>query len=450
MSDFREREVSRRNLLSFGLSGRFKNSSSGEEPPIHDIIFERIGETLSIGALLYVAYRGSQDQLVTYKADSESRGQNMQRFPEKISSIDRLYQILTPVSEHTSRLFNSWRHAYEKTECNLVTHTSTDSKGNVTVDTTLECDTVWREPWQITLNGFNHNTIYSWNNFLSGFNGRVIETKNHLPQAFTLKEEGFVFYNKEAVDHGSQTILALLAYGAVGSAFSLYEELVSKLTGGEGNPLIKDNKYIKRRTLIKVAAAGLLATQIRRLQLAFVEDNQELLGQIQENTRNVLSQLDVAPEVNFQRYFLTNPPQLRDSLIDIRDRSTQVLNSYDGFLDFSWGGVKPDLIDAGRIAGDSIPVFDRYFSYDTSRGIYIIPEDLTEATKYLWGTKQITDFVSSKSSFINTRHLRDAFFMLLGLTGTAALTETIFIPASEKVLEAISNKGNISEQTNTL
>lgn len=443
LGDLKSKIFSRREFLR-GPFGHFRQDHDPEDPKTHshNKLVEGIGETLSLAGILYVAWRGSQDQLITYQVDSESRFKNLPQFPETAASWEQFNQAVTPVNEQLDNLDRIWTGAYEDTVCNPVANVSMDDNGDLTTTTTLKCDTEWNEPLQLTSRGFNHSRIDNWKNSLGNFQNRVTDGKSQSPLAFDLSDNGSsLFYKEKAADTGGQIVLAGLAYGAIGSLFCLYEELVSSASRGEygkEEPFIDDKRYIKRRTLFKLAAVGLMSLKIRDFQRAFVGDNTQLLNKIKANTSQVIARMDVSPEENFRRFFETDPKSIRDYLIDIREKSSVALNSgYSGFLDGDWGRVKPEIERTNSHAVSAIGSFDKYFLFDEVKGTYEIPSSLTTATKSLWGTREIVNFAGSQSSQIYTRHLTDASGMALGLVILAIIGEKILFPLSDIAKERI-------------
>lgn len=441
--DWKLKRLSRRELFR-GPFDHFRNESDPDDPKthLHNKLVEGIGEGLSVAGILYVAWRGSQDQLVTYQVDSESRFKDLPQFPETITSLEQFNQAIAPISQQLNNLDKIWTGAYEDTVCNPVITTSTDSKGNTTTSTTIECHTEWNEPYKLTSVGFDHYKIENQKNYQNGLQNHIVDAESNVPQAFDLSNDGAsLFYREKAADAGGQAILALAAYGMIGGLFCLYEEGISSASRGgyydDRKPFIDDRKYIKRRTLLKLAAVGLMSWKMRDIQRAFIDDNGQLINKIKANTSQVLARLDVSPEENFKRFFGTDPKTIRNYLIDIRERSSAALNSgYSGFLDGDWGRVKPEIEKTNQHAVSAIGSFDKYFAFNEASGTYEIPAKLTTATKSLWGTREIINYANSQSSRIYTRHLTDALGMALGLGGIALVGEKLFFPLMDKVRES--------------
>lgn len=444
LENWKTRKLSKRELLLSPFK-HFMQEPNPDDPKTsrNNKLVEGIGEALSCACILYVALKGSQDQLVSYEIGSESKIKDFPQFPQVVTSLEQLNQTVVPINEQLNRLDRIWTGAYEDTVCLPVTSTSVDSDGDVTTTTTIQCHSEWNEPSKLTSVGLTHSRIGGWEGSLLSVQNQVGEVQTQSLQAFDLSNDGSaLFYREKAVDTGGQAALALLAYGAIGGLFCLYEEGVSHVTSDtySDEPLIDDRKYIKRRTLFKLMAAGLLSFKIRDIQRAFVGENENLLNDIKANTRQVLARMNVGPEENFRRFFGTNPKSIRDYLIDIKEKTSAALDSgYSGFLDGDWGRVKAEIEKTNLHAISSLSSFDKYFSYKEGQGAYTIPSDLTTATKYIWGTREITKFASSQSSRIYTRHLTDALGMALGLGLLAFIGEKALFPLMDKVKNAVGS-----------
>lgn len=439
--DQQPRILSRRELLRspFKHFGKNEDPENPKTQPSNRLV-EGIGEAISVLGILSVAWRGSQDQLVSYEVDAESRIQDLPRFPEIAASFESFNQAVAPIHEQLARLERVWRKSYEHTVCVPVTTYEMDNKGNLTSKTTIECSTDWDEPVQLTSRGLNYNRINDWEKSLGNLGNRIKEVQSQSPQAFDLSHGGSsLFYQEKAADTGGQVALAGIAYGLIGTLFCLYEEGASSLTeDGSGNRFIDDRKYIKRRTLFKLAAVGLMSLKMRDFQRAFVGGNTQLLDQIKTNTHQVLAQTDIAPEENFRRFFGTDPRRIRNTVVDIRDKTDLALSSgYLGFLDSDWDGVRLELERTNAQAISAVNSFDDYFSFEEGTQSYEIPAALTTATKNIWGTREVVKFASSQSSHIYTRHLTDALSMALGLGTLALIGEKLLFPFSDKARDAL-------------
>lgn len=441
------RKISRRELLR-GPFTHFGKEYDPEDPktnPTNKLI-EGIGESLSLAGILYVAYRGSQDQLITYQVDSESRISDLPQFPETVASIEQFNQAILPINAQLDSLDRIWTRAYEDYVCNPVF--IPDGKGGTTM--TLQCDTEWNEPSKLISTGLNHNKIGNWKNSGNGLQNRVGDAESQTPQAFDLSNNGLSLYYKEKVaDIGGQVVLAGLAYGAIGALFCLYEEGISSIARDEYvadvKPFIDDAQYIKRRTFFKLGAVGLMALKIRDIQRAFIGDNAKVLDQIKANTAQVLNEMDISSEENFKRFFGMDPVSIRNYLVDIKTKTAGALNSgYSGSLDSDWGRVKPEIENTNAHADSAIASFDEYFSFDPKSETYEIPSTLTTATKNLWGTKEVIKFADSQSFRIYTRHLTDALGMAVGLAGLVLIGEKLLFPLPERIRDMIKS-ANSSE-----
>ncbi|MFA5933449.1 MAG: hypothetical protein WCV81_04200 [Microgenomates group bacterium] len=428
--EFKEpKKYSRRQILTAPFD-HFKDDGVNST----DTLLEYGGEALSVMGMLYLAWKGSQDQLVSYEVKSESRLKNLSEFPEIMDFFERFASVINPMYFQLKNLKSAWTSAYEDYECRTVPVITYDSKGNSTITTKTECEYVWKDA-TLTRLGLGHNQIYNWENDTGDLIGKLESNQKQAPEAFDLSNNGSsLYYSEKAVDTTSQFWMAGLAFGIVGGAFCTYEEALHHMTDdGYGYAFIDDKKYIKRRTFLKLAAAGLLSFKIRDLQRAFASENKDLLKEIKGNTAQVVSQTDASPDVNFKRVMGNDVQSVRSKLLEIKDRTQVLLSGYNGFLDSRWNKVRSSVENTNVQADTTLKLFDDFFQYES--GNYQIPPAMDLANRNLYGTREITKFAGSKSTTIYTRHLTDALLMALGLGTIAVIGEKAVFPLSDKLQE---------------
>lgn len=407
--------IERRNFLL----GRFGKKPEEEKPSDSDITIERTGEAICMAAIFYLAWTGSFDKLVTYKAKSESEARFMPEFAEAQTFLDKLRLMAETTQGQTKTLYNTWRNAFEKTVCEPVTKVTTDSKGDLTTETTIECHQEWQELSQFKSIGLNHSVISGWQDFFGDLAGKVKSVRTDLPRAFNLdgEKQDSIYYPEEEASGGAQLLWAGALYGAVGTAFCLYEEITTKSEEGR-NQFFNDQNYIKRRTLIKLLATGLGALGIRKLQLNFVGKNQDVLEDIKQHTQQVLTLMDVSDIDNFKRFFGSDPDTIRNILLDMKNKTQAGLDA--GYQGKDSTKVEAALFDTNERVDTALSDFDP-----------TIQPALTKMTKYLWATKEIANYAESKATEIGWRHVIDALILGAGFFGIALVSEGILFPLSD-------------------
>lgn len=432
--------MSRRDLL-FGpvrtvrkaLREASSENSITDDEILRDNVVEKVGEGISLVAIGITAFKGSKDQIVTYQVDSESKQKDLKDFVEKLGTIEALKDVFTDVSVSLSSLRNAWTDAYYKSSMEIYT----DSDGDIKTRTVWN----WDEPQELIQSGIDHYKIGDKDEFTGlCLNGtRNIETKG--PQSFDLsKDGGSIYYPEKSVDAKGQNILAIALYGLVGTGFVFYEEGLKRYTEAEfAEPIVNDTIRIKRRTFLKALVAVPLAIKVREFQRKFAKENKDLLKDIEKNTKTVLSRMDVGDEENFKRFFGGKPMEMRAKLVETNIMLKAGLNSgYDGrgFLvyDNNWENVRSRMDNTRLKSEKAIADFDKYFLYNKETGVYTIPASLTDITKSLWATQEITKYVNSKSTRINIRHLVDAGIMGLGLLVATVINEGVILPISDNLI----------------
>lgn len=117
--------------------------------------------------------------------------------------------------------------------------------------------------------------------------------------------------------------------------------------------------------------------------------------------------------------------------MEVRDKTAAGLES-----GYSGGAVRNNLILTRARTEEALEEFDSLFSFDEGRNSYVIPQELTDMTKYLWATREIINFAQSKSNNINIRHLQDALLLGGSFAAVALLLELVF-PLSERLRKQI-------------
>jgi hypothetical protein len=417
---------------------RSENSRGELGPTIRDRVIEYICEGASLLAMVWVARQGSKDQILTYNVKSERQLKDLIDFQNKLETVSNLNSVWGGTTTQITNLNSSWTSAYHKsrivskTSCKTECDTQNHCHEECTI--TYELEHYWDEPPPITSKGLNWEKLDHWESFLKSLLATTSSLQKEGPQTFDLsKGEESVVYSSKSADSRKQTWVAIPVYSAIGAVYVFYEEVLklSSLAYIEG-------KRIKRRSLLKLAAAIPLALKVRDIQKKFALQNDNLLKQTQEHTASVLSQLDVKPVDNFKRFFRIDPQGIRNTLLDMQNKCNQALNSgySGGFFDGGWPDVKAHIELVKKETEAALINFDNYFSYNKKTGEYIIPEDLTEITSYLWATREIINYTSSRSSEVYTRHILNALALAFGLTVTAAVSEGL-IKVSDQVLDKV-------------
>lgn len=446
---------SRREFLTLEPLRRLVEARSHADPnpeeKLRDTVVERIGEGIAFAAILSLAYTGSRERLVWFDVSAETKIKDSPEFAPMLSSLDQIGEIINPISASATDLDQAWKDAYLKTRIvpKYNTVTSCDQKGNCTtsLEITYVTEAYWDEPDELVPLGVNNNLLSGWADRWSSLAKSVSSLKSESPSAFNLGNgPNSLYYPEHSVDTGDQVVVAGLGYGIVGSAFIFYEEVGKWLgQGSEIGPLFNEEMYIKRRTFLKMAASLLAFSLVRKAQRFFSENNWHLLDDIKEHTVNTLKQMEAAtPDENFQRYFGKTPRESREGLAQISQKTEEVLTGdHEGAAgDQGWPGVRANFESLNGRSAQAIAAFDQQFNYNPQSGEYTIPEELNRVTKYLWASREITNYVQRRKVSLSTRHLLNALVLGGGLGLVSLLGEWLLFPVSNAALEWADSKVN--------
>jgi hypothetical protein len=404
---------------------------------------EFFGEGLAFLTFLGLAYKGASERHVWYDVDAEMRMFQTPDFLEKLKLIDGLSDITVEIAEDLKNLQSSWRNAYErkKTSC---THT-TDGDGKIV--TNCKTEVYWIEPRSLNDLGLNRFTISNWRNLAGNSQNSSGDIKRNSGNAMNMSlGENNIFYKEQEVDTGKRVFGALIAFSLVGGAFVFYEE-ADKFAAeiGSGKPILgDDSEYVKRRTFIKAVCALIGYLGIRKVQRKFSKDNENLLDGLKDNSTEVLSQLDVADEVNFSRFFGRTPLQIREQLVAMNDIAAKAIDgrrsdisAYINEGTRNWQNVKSDLQSLEISSKTAIERFDEYFGFNAQTGEYTIPPELTELTGYLWASREIEKASKTGRTSVKIRPIIEAGALGLALTIVMATSELVVLPASDEIIDRL-------------
>ena len=191
---------------------------------------------------------------------------------------------------------------------------------------------------------------------------------------------------------------------------------------------------------MKAGVAGFFAWQIRKIQLKFVDKNNNLFKDILQHNTSILNQLDVSDDENFLRFFETDLPTIRENLTSIITTCENALNpdlSIRYRDEKKWPKVKP-VIEKLKIQAElNLVSFDSLFKFNAQNqdAPFTIPPELTKLTRYLWATEKITSYSEDKAMKIGLRHWLNALLLAGGLGVAATVGETLVFPALDKALD---------------
>lgn len=432
-------------------------------------LFDWASKGLIFLALTRLALKQTEGEILFPKIAAEQTVGERSDFGEIMSKIKEISDLINPVEKGSSDLFKIWEETYrkwvtktkteEKEEC----YPSTNSSGTPTVKCekkTVETEyqePEWFDPPEFKRIGLTHNTINDWEGFFGNLANKTALLRNKASSSFDLAPGlNALYYPKDKIDLERQRLGVIPVYTLLAGVYSFYEKIINKLAENfDGIPSIDDGKRITRRGFLKLLGAGGLSLAIGRLGFKH-PDNDRLMVEVQNYSRQVLSQLDVSPEVNFQRFFGVLPNEMRNQLLQIEDIINKALKSgYNGgsFIGFyfdnekikaqtindsNWGknnGVKEHLEKLKQQAREAREQFDHYFHWDESTGKYQIPSQLTLVTSYLWATQQMESFVRRKFLNIKAVPYLNALLLGMGLCGVGLLTEGLVLPATDAVLD---------------
>jgi hypothetical protein len=430
-----------RRVAQVARNPRLESRYLGErEKQLMDEVVEGIGEWGMIATMIHLAWRSSRDPIFYYEVRSESNIGELKEFSEMLSQVSFLGEILGEVVTPAHELENAWYNAYRKTRVVCISRPATTcGRNGCRTVTEPNCypERYWDEPDFLASLGIDNQRLSRWTNFFAKLHRQTSIILQTASNSFDLRGgENALVYDKELVDPGERLVLAVLLYGAVAGGFAFWEEILEKVSQGE---VKVEERWIKRRTFLKLLVGLGLSWKIREIQKAFVKENQDLLGEIQDHARRVVAQMNVPPEQSFKRFFGRTPEEIRANLADIIEKC-EIASHYKepsglfGPSDWEKAKLGEYFARLTEIAGQARERFDKYFSYDEESGQYTVPTELTEILNAMWATKETLSFVRRKEIALKTQHLWDAGFAGAVMALSAALGEYIIFPASDSLL----------------
>ncbi|HJZ05063.1 MAG TPA: hypothetical protein VJ327_04300 [Patescibacteria group bacterium] len=384
------------------------------------------GEAAAVALMLLLAYQGSRDRLVWYEMNAP-RVKGSPNFEKLMGSVDRLGEVIGVLTPAVSSLEEKWKSKYykSKTETYIVI---VDNKPEVRFKTVW----YWDEPRELKEEGLHHDSLKNWREFGDGFGRKVNDLAANGSEAYDLERgTGSISYTGHEQDAGTQNILAGLGYGLVGGAYALYEEFDEWLSGIDHLPVFKASSHMKRRTFLKLAAAAGAYPAVRWLQNLTATSNKALLGDIQENSANVIKGMDVEDEEAFRRQFGVDPVDVGNHVLGVQKVVNAALDQKGDNIE-RWDEIRPLVkdvqVECERAGGKFLKFFDVHV------GTMRIPVELTKVSKYLWATRQLKGYVEGRQVGLDTRHLWNAGFLGLGLAGVMALGEFGLFPVIDRAM----------------
>jgi hypothetical protein len=423
------------------LRETFDSGPSGEETT--DKAVEFVGEAASIVTLFIGAYQAGRQRLETVEVSSEvvlaDRGE---AFVEQGRVLESFANLTIELSRSLQNLESAWRDAYRRVErdCKQVR----DSEGN----TRQECKDVtnWYEPPSLKALGLNRHEISRWLGTIRGVNNTASDLQHNAGNAFDLSmgSRGLAYERQETP--GVQLWGTTIGVGTIGFIYALYENIGRKAheTFDEVPLIVDDERGIKRRTVLKLIGALAAAFAVIKLADLFAGRNAQIYAEVKAKSEEVIGQIDVSDGDNFRRFFGLDPGQMLQELENMGDVVANVIEN-------------GNLRDRGRMATASqhesvisnlrsllvslktaIRDFTAFFdisSNDRGELEYTIPQDLTEVSGYLWGSREIQNYVNRREREVRNRPFVNYLIMSAILTGAAVVTE-LSIAASDGIMDS--------------
>lgn len=392
---------------------------------------EATGEGLSNAAvfasLIGLAWMGSRDKLVHYKADSERRLDALDGFEAKMKETLRMKEMVSGLSVQLSELYTKWRAEYRKSR--LVSKYNSETKKIET-----ETEYYWKEPEEYTSIGIDNAYIEKIRDYFKDLDGKLGRLQADADNYFDLTSgDRGVFYDEKVLDKDKQFRSSGLLYGGVAVMFMLYEEALderSKIMPERSFGIVDSKRYVGRRAFMKTAAAFLGYGVLRKVQKKFALNNVSLLNDIRQNTAKVTAQMDVGEQTNFSRFFGVSVDHIGDTLHHAKDLFTEGdATTVEG--DEPDEGVRSEMSAVLSSVEHSIQQYATLFGPEKKP-----PAELTEITKYAWASRKIIEYTNDRTAKLKTRHWLNALALGLGFAGVAALSEAVLFPASDKIVES--------------
>jgi len=414
-----EKKVPHPAVLARRMLRSVRASLQSTEPETVDKAVEIGGESAAALLVIGMGILGTRTQPISYDVGSES---HLTTQSEPLGKISLILGSGTTLAKNTE---TQWHNSYHH-------------------DKTEDEDAYWAQPKNI---GISHEQIESTAQQLRDF--QLILNRVAAEPIFDLsQEDSGLFYPERKTNQTIQKITAMGAYGLVAGLLGTYEEITARATESlTGSPWIDRERFIKRRTFIKLTAALGTCIAIDNVQKKFMNDNQHLLKDIQSYVGDrVLPNINKTPEENFKRFFGISPVQLRvlyQTNITLfsnlpAENNPPRINLL--FNDGDWPKTRKTLIAQQNDMQRALIAFDEYFgvTQDSQGDVqYTIPQDLNDVMKYAWATDQITTYVASKKAEVDLRHVGNAGLALLIFAGAATLSEGIIFPGMDLVADKL-------------
>ena len=404
-----------------------------------DRIAEFLGEGGALIAILSLAIRGAKDPVVSYKVRSESAVKDLREFEQMKGLMDDFGQGFAQSQVACNQLERQWDSLFYKSRQELRTTTNADGDP----ETELVTVRYWDDPEALINLGLDHNELDRWLIFFRTISRKSDQSVANSEEAFDLSAgDRTLTYQVEERNTAGQANINTAMYGVVGTAFVFYEEIFNMI---DEYSVIQQDQHVSRRSFMKAVSAGILAWQIRNIQLKFVKKNNDLYQELSAHNAQVIRELDCGDDENFSRYFDMDLHEMRNQLAHIKDTCLAVLEVDDSKIDWGnrneWKKVKPLIESMCQRAQQHLESFDIFFQHDqTSTGsTFTIPREFTTLTKYLWATEQITGYANNKASQVGLRHFLNALGLGAGLAAIAGVSEHFIFPGSDNLMEKIKD-----------
>ncbi len=429
------------------------NRSPADKPEgqTRDAVVEYGGEFAGISLIGLMALRAAREKQVRFIPRGKPFASNHD-FAGYQKATQEISDLMVGLPSQLAVLGDAWRSAYsyEDLEVEWVPVTTCDANGaNCTIKTEPRYKTVtkWREPESLVSSGLSYETIRVWKRNTGEIHKIAQEVSSTLPQVFDFSGgTRSVVFEEHIEPQGTTNALVAIEYGSIAALYAFYEESVDKLYKYYGydydDPPIDSNKFIKRRTFLKLLLLSFSTPFVSKMQAALAAENEQLARELRLHLQEVVRDIDTPSDIRFSQMYGPSPKEVRQLLSSITQVTGSVLETHGSRqsqeLGESWPNIREQMRDIHASARDMIQRFDDYFSFDRQTEELTVPQDLLTALNNAWATREIVDYTSGRNVRLDLKHHAVAGLLGLYLFAGLFLSEKVVLPVSDAVIDAIA------------
>ncbi len=402
---FAEKSCSRREFLG-GWAGRFLENaqdaweqSATIDPEKRDQLLEHGSAVLALFYVNFmVAMKGSKEELVSYRVESETslqRLENFQRMCERLAKFEG-------ICERAYELIGDFVDDYEDE--------FTREEEREDINGTPESVDVVEIPNKLKNLGLDSSDIKGVRDIF-----RVLSARSSLGLDDAQKDDALVVSRHEKIKKGlkykahdersvGKQIAWLSTHSLLTLAFMYYDKLGEVTDSWLG---FMAGEEVPRRTVLKAGGVVGGSMVARWVQGKIKSANEGLLEELKREHLYILRTLDSADQSIFERFYDHSMPEVIMSLESLIQRFAQAIRQveFNAILDSennsSWKNVRPRMsqlkADLQRLLED----LNEFFSHNPNQTDMsdLTPDpDLKILLENLWAAKEIEKVTESKSA----------------------------------------------------